>query len=664
MKRIILTWGGFVLFLAICLWSSGANAATYTWGGGNLNWSNTGATGWNGGPPNSLSDTAVISSGTIGLDNSYSCGTLSFGGAGYVVNSSGTHSLTVNYVTTGSNTAGQIQTTGGSLSILSTSSGTVCYNSGVSGATAITLGVSGTASLYVADASPTCTLLMSAGTNGRNVLSTTSGNVTLISGGTLCYLKNSLNTSMYQNGSSGKWTVQGTIAFDSIYTPFTYAGSNTGNTFYGGIAGNGLPTVAFEFSGGSLAWSPTAPTTGVSMSVSVPNVTVQLPTLPAVGNVATGTSYGYPGNLSTGTYGQGLTATAGSVASGGTFIGAAAPAVSSGTWAPSTGGSLITSDGTLTGISVTTLTGGTAAGNLTITNGTAASGTLVSGAGTTAITAGRYYGGTINLGASSYAGTITGSYSGGSTFALSGSQIISGVTAPSGTGTQAGSAIYLTGTIPAVGGVTSNQSSFTLTSTGGVTSYSPSSNGFYIGDLGLSGTNASNVTYAHHVGPMTSGSGTTTYTGSNLSGILTISPSSLVTTSGGTLNVPTPDQVTVGALTGLANSAGSVGTNYPNRGSPRRGMLNLGIFGLDQIGMPRDALVLDSAGNAIEVKRPELTESETEIICKRDTEMIRGWVWQGIGQLIAYGIAAVGGSIAVAKLVAIGIKRFIGIKKP
>lgn len=46
----------------LCLGS--AQATPYTWGGGSLNWNDTTASGWSGGPPNT-SDTATINSGSV-----------------------------------------------------------------------------------------------------------------------------------------------------------------------------------------------------------------------------------------------------------------------------------------------------------------------------------------------------------------------------------------------------------------------------------------------------------------------------------------------------------------------------------------------------------------------------------------------------------------------
>ena len=44
--------------------ASSAHATDFTWGGGSLNWTNTSASGWNGGPP-ITSDTATINSGRV-----------------------------------------------------------------------------------------------------------------------------------------------------------------------------------------------------------------------------------------------------------------------------------------------------------------------------------------------------------------------------------------------------------------------------------------------------------------------------------------------------------------------------------------------------------------------------------------------------------------------
>ncbi len=60
-----------------------AQAADYTWGGGSLNWTDTSATGWNGGPPDT-SDTATINSGRVEVFNGAITGTapISIGAGG------------------------------------------------------------------------------------------------------------------------------------------------------------------------------------------------------------------------------------------------------------------------------------------------------------------------------------------------------------------------------------------------------------------------------------------------------------------------------------------------------------------------------------------------------------------------------------------------------
>jgi hypothetical protein len=52
---------------SLCI-ASTAQAVDYTWGGGTHNWTDTSATGWNGGPPVS-GDTATINSGTVTFGN-------------------------------------------------------------------------------------------------------------------------------------------------------------------------------------------------------------------------------------------------------------------------------------------------------------------------------------------------------------------------------------------------------------------------------------------------------------------------------------------------------------------------------------------------------------------------------------------------------------------
>ena len=103
--------------------------------------------------------------------------------------------------------------------------------------------------------------------------------------------------------------------------------------------------------------------------------------VPVQRNVALNTIYVNSSGTTTGTYGQGLTATLSTVGSGYTFIGSAAPAISTGTASLGGGGmTVITSNGTLSGGAVKqlTLTGGTTNGTLSVI-GTAATGTLYAG---------------------------------------------------------------------------------------------------------------------------------------------------------------------------------------------------------------------------------------------------------------------------------------------
>ncbi len=59
LRRSLLTAGALGIVAS-------ANAADFTWGGGDLNWTDTSASGWNGGPP-STGDNATINSGTVTL---------------------------------------------------------------------------------------------------------------------------------------------------------------------------------------------------------------------------------------------------------------------------------------------------------------------------------------------------------------------------------------------------------------------------------------------------------------------------------------------------------------------------------------------------------------------------------------------------------------------
>ena len=54
------------IFIALSLGLPVAQSADFTWGGGNLDWTDTSASGWNGGPP-SNGDNATINSGTVTL---------------------------------------------------------------------------------------------------------------------------------------------------------------------------------------------------------------------------------------------------------------------------------------------------------------------------------------------------------------------------------------------------------------------------------------------------------------------------------------------------------------------------------------------------------------------------------------------------------------------
>jgi len=66
-KRIAVqaTSGGVVANHSVALYSN--NPLTYTWGGGNGSWTDTSATGWNGGPP-AGGDHAIIPAGTVDIN--------------------------------------------------------------------------------------------------------------------------------------------------------------------------------------------------------------------------------------------------------------------------------------------------------------------------------------------------------------------------------------------------------------------------------------------------------------------------------------------------------------------------------------------------------------------------------------------------------------------
>ena len=367
----------------------------------------------------------------------------------------------------------------------------------------------------------------------------------LITGAASAWNGGANHAPLYSSGGPITWTgtlsnSSGSICLIQLYSnAISLSGLSLSNS--GSVVIHNANTATLSQSGGVITNATTAAQAiGLGCSLAVTG-----PTLPAVGNVINGTSYGYSGALSSGTltlvdpgvsyvlspasggpasYSMGsgsLIGTAklpGNVSSGTTGL-TLAVAGSYGVGGHSVlgtsatgGGTLITSDGTLTGITTTTLTGGTGANNLTITNGTAASGTLYVGNLTNSNVVN---GGTATIGTTSLSGTVgstwtmsgadlwTGKTGGGpnaatvsGSLSITGSQLISGVTVH---GTS-GNAIYLTGNTPSLGNVTSNAGSFSLTTPAGTTVFSGTGL-FQIGGLGISGTNASNVSYGTMFGP-------------------------------------------------------------------------------------------------------------------------------------------------------------------
>jgi autotransporter-associated beta strand protein len=134
---------------------SSASAVNYTWGGGNLLWNNTSATGWNGGPP-AAADTATINSGTVtfAANDTY----------GDAANTSSA-AITIN-------TGGTLASGGrfNSLWNLSLGGGTLLSNGGVNSAFP-TFALAGTVT-----AAASVTSSISTGTGSNNIINLGNGN--------------------------------------------------------------------------------------------------------------------------------------------------------------------------------------------------------------------------------------------------------------------------------------------------------------------------------------------------------------------------------------------------------------------------------------------------------------------------------------------------------
>lgn len=77
--------------------SATSSAADYTWGGGTSTWTDTSATGWNGGPP-IAGDTATINGGLVNF-----AGNDTFGSAGTTTSANANPDLTINATLQNSN---------------------------------------------------------------------------------------------------------------------------------------------------------------------------------------------------------------------------------------------------------------------------------------------------------------------------------------------------------------------------------------------------------------------------------------------------------------------------------------------------------------------------------------------------------------------------------
>ena len=103
-RGILAVWFAAILGIGV-----NARAAVFTWGGGTLNWTDTTAAGWNGGPPGS-GDTAIINSGTVTVNSNTYTGTTTVSGG--TLTFSGTNAI-------GAVTAngGEVSFTGGNTTI-------------------------------------------------------------------------------------------------------------------------------------------------------------------------------------------------------------------------------------------------------------------------------------------------------------------------------------------------------------------------------------------------------------------------------------------------------------------------------------------------------------------------------------------------------------------
>ena len=278
---------------------------------------------------------------------------------------------------------------------------------------------------------------------------------------------------------------------------------------------------------------------------------------PGSNNVANGTTYTTNTVSQTGSYGSNCTATAGTVGSGAVFINSSGTQTGSQVFVPS-----VSYVGTFNGVPGT-LTGAFNGGNAFAIAGSAV---LV---GTPIVSMSSATTGGLGLAGSANAALLTiTSSTAASGILVGGTQptagnLASGYSLTWGTaGLIQGNAVYLSsGSPPAVGGVTSNQGSFTLTGTGTTSVvYTPATTGFQVGNLGISGASASYVASGVTLGP--SGTDSGTYAGGATPG----SPNGFNYIGG-----------TSGTTIALTRGLVASGSNYMLLGNPSSGTLTPGM---------------------------------------------------------------------------------------